>query len=77
MRATKMPIQITRITRRQKHEALQAIADLQARGYELEGPLKELSSDGKEFKRDSYNRRIFVGNTLNRCWTAKLRREVE
>ena len=72
-----MAIQTTRITRRQKHEALQAIADLQARGFELEGPLKELSSDGKEFKRDSFGRRVFVGNTLSRCYTAKLRREVE
>ena len=72
-----MPIQTTRITRRQKHEAEQAIADLQARGFELVAPLKELTSDGKQFKRYGYNRRVFVGNTLSRCWTAKLRREVE
>lgn len=72
-----MPVQTTRITRRQKHEAEQAIADLQARGFELVAPMKELSSDGKQFTRDSYNRRIFVGNTLSRCYTAKLRREVD
>lgn len=72
-----MKIQTTTVTRRQKHEAEQAIADLQARGFELVAPMKELTSEGKQFTRDSYNRRIFVGNTLSRCYTAMLRREVE
>ncbi|MCV9884719.1 hypothetical protein [Metabacillus halosaccharovorans] len=62
------------IKRRKKHEAEQAIRDLEARGYEIEFPLTEFSSDGKLFDRDSYNRRIFVENVLSTCWIAKLRK---
>lgn len=62
------------IRRQRKHEAEQAIKDLEARGYEIEFPLTEFSTDGKLFDRDSYNRRIFVENTLSTCWVAKLRK---
>ena len=62
------------ISRRQKHEAEQAIKDLQARGFEIVAPLREVFSDGKEFSRDRYKRHTFIQNTPNSCWMAKLRR---
>lgn len=62
------------IKRQRKHEAEQAIKDLEARGYEVSFPLTEFSRDGKLFDRDSYNRRIFVENMLSTCWIAKLRK---
>jgi len=62
------------IRRQRKHEAEQAIKDLEARGYVIEFPLTEFASDGKIFDRDSYNRRIFVENTLRSYWVAKMRR---
>ena len=64
------------ITRLHKHEIEQAIRDLQKRGYELVA-LKEVVRDGKEFKSDSFKRKIFVGNVLSSKWMAKLRRAVE
>ena len=72
-----MAFQTTTVTRRKKQEVEQAISDLQKRGFELVAPMKELFSDGKQFKRDSHNRRIFTGNTSRSCWIAKLRREIE
>ena len=65
------------IHRQQKHEAEQAIKDLEARGYEVIFPLTELKNDGKRFKTDSYNRKIFVENVGSSCWVAKLRRVVQ
>ena len=62
------------IRRQRKHEAEQAIKDLEARGFELIYPLTELSREGKLFDRDSFNRKIFVENTHSSCWIAKLRR---
>ncbi|KYC92234.1 hypothetical protein B4102_3775 [Heyndrickxia sporothermodurans] len=62
------------ITRRKRHEAEQAIKDLEARGFEIIYPLTEISRDGKIFNTDSYNRKIFVQNTFNSCWVAKMRR---
>ncbi|MDF2789240.1 MAG: hypothetical protein K0S80_2338 [Neobacillus sp.] len=60
------------IHRQRKHEAEQAITDLEARGFELVYPLTELSNDGKRYKTDSYNRKIFVENTFSTCWIAKM-----
>lgn len=68
------PLRPVVIHRRKKHEAEQAIKDLLARGYIIITPLTELTNQGKEFKTDSYNRRIFVCNTTSSCWVAKLRR---
>lgn len=65
------------IHRQRKEEAEQAIRDLEARGFEIIFPLTELSSDGKRFKTDSYNRKIFVENISSSCWVAKMRRVVE
>jgi len=65
------------IHRQRESEAKQAIDDLIARGYEVIYPLTELKNDGKRFKTDSYNRRIFIENTGSSCWVAKLRRVVE
>lgn len=62
------------ITRKHKHEVEQAVNDLLAKGFELISPMKQLTSEGKEFKTDSRQRRIFVQNTENSCWMAKMRR---
>lgn len=62
------------ISRQRKHEAEQAVRDLEARGYEVVYPLTEHSRDGKIFDRNSFNRQIFVQNTFNSCWIAKLRK---
>ncbi|MBT2735163.1 hypothetical protein [Bacillus sp. ISL-7] len=62
------------IHRQRKHEAEQAIKDLEERGFVLIYPLTELKSDGKTFTRDSFNRKIFVENTESSCWVAKLRK---
>lgn len=62
------------IRRQREHEAIQAIKDLEDRGYEVIYPLTELKRDGKQFTRDSYNRKIFVQNIGNSCWIAKLRK---
>jgi hypothetical protein len=62
------------ITRQRKHEAEQAIEDLIKKGFEVTFPLTEFSSDGKIFDRDSFNRKVFVQNTQNTCWKAKLRK---
>lgn len=62
------------IRRQRKYEAEQAIRDLEARGFEVIFPLTELEHDGKQFKTDSFNRKIFVQNTHSSCWVAKLRR---
>lgn len=65
------------IHRQHKHEAEQAIQDLEDRGFEVIFPLTEFGSDGKRFRTDSYGRKIFVENTSSSCWIAKLRRVVE
>ncbi|QVY60957.1 hypothetical protein [Cytobacillus gottheilii] len=70
-----MAFQQTKITRRRKHEAEQAIQDLLKRGFEIVTPLKEYGSEGKVFKTDAYNRKIFVQNNHNSCWIAVMRRE--
>lgn len=62
------------IHRQKKHEAEQAIKDLEARGFKVIFPLKEIHSDGKTFRTDGYHRRIFVENTFNSYWVAKLRK---
>lgn len=72
-----MIYQRVNITRRYKHEAIQAIIDLENRGYEVVSPLTEISSEGKVFDKDTYNRSIFVSNTLRSCWKAQMRRVVE
>ncbi|PLR93215.1 hypothetical protein [Bacillus sp. T33-2] len=65
------------IHRQHKHEAEQAIKDLEKRGFVVTFPLTEFSRDGKIFDRDSYNRKIFVQNTFSTCWKAKLQRRPE
>jgi hypothetical protein len=62
------------IRRQRKHEAEQAIADLLKRGFEVVYPLTEIKRDGKQFSRDSFNRKIFVQNIGSSCWVAKLRK---
>lgn len=62
------------IRRQRKHEAEQAIRDLENKGFEVIYPLTEISSEGKLFDRDQYNRKIFVENTFSSCWIAKLKK---
>ena len=62
------------ITRRTEKEALQAIKDLEARGFVVVFPLTEVSRDGKTFSRDSYGRRIFQSNNFTSCWKAVMRK---
>lgn len=62
------------IRRQRKHEAEQAIRDLEKRGYEIVFPLTLFSSDGKVFDRDAFNRKVFVANTSNSCWVAQMRK---
>lgn len=62
------------IRRQRKHEAEQAIKDLEERGFVVVYPLTEIAGEGKLFDRDSYNRRIFVENTHHSCWVAKMSR---
>lgn len=62
------------IRRRKKHEAEQAIKDLQARGYEIVHPLTELHWEGKQFSRDMKGNAVFVQNTSSSCWFAQMKR---
>ena len=62
------------IRRQRKHEAEQAIKDLEDRGFEIVFPLTEFARDGKTFDRDSFNRKIFVENTFSSCWIAQMRK---
>jgi hypothetical protein len=62
------------IRRQREYEAIQAIKDLEERGYEVVYPLTEMKRDGKQFTRDSFNRKIFVQNIGSSCWIAKLRK---
>jgi muramoyltetrapeptide carboxypeptidase LdcA involved in peptidoglycan recycling len=65
------------IHRQFKHEAEKAISDLEKRGFEVVFPLTELKRDGKRFKSDAFNRKIFIENTFSSCWIAKLRKVKE
>lgn len=67
----------TIIRRQRKYEAVQAIKDLEDRGYKIVFPLTELTKEGKQFKTDYHNRRIFQNNTFNSCWIATMRRVEE
>ncbi len=71
----KKPMLPVVIHRQRKHEAERAIQDLEKRGYEVVFPLTEIHKDGKKFKTDSYNRKIFMENTFASVWVAKLRRK--
>ena len=62
------------IRRRYKHEAEQAIKDLQARGYEIVHPLTQLHSEGKRFSRDMKGNVVFVENASSSCWFAQMKR---
>ncbi len=62
------------IRRRKKHEAEQAVKDLEERGFTLVFPITEQTKEGKRFTTDSLNRKIFQENTFSTCWVAKLRR---
>lgn len=61
------------VRRQRKYEAEQAVADLEARGFELVYGIAEIETDGKLFKMDSYGRKIFIENTHSSCYIAKLR----
>jgi hypothetical protein len=65
------------IRRQYEHEAIQAIKDLEDRGFEVVYPLTEIKKDGKQFTRDSFNRKIFVQNIGSSCWIAKLQKVEE
>lgn len=62
------------IRRQRRHEAEQAISDLEKRGYVISFPLTEQTRDGKRFTTDYYSRRIFQENTFGSCWIAKLKK---
>jgi len=62
------------IRRQHEHEAIQAIKDLEKKGFEVIFPLTEFASEGKIFDRDNFNRRFFVENTHSSCWVAKMRK---
>lgn len=64
----------TIVHRQRKSEAETAINDLLNRGFELIFPLTEITREGKQFRTDSYGRKIFVNNSFTSCWVAKLRR---
>lgn len=63
------------IRRQFKHEAVQAISDLEKRGFRIIYPLTELKRDDKRFTRNSKNFMVFVENVGSSCWVAKMRRE--
>lgn len=65
------------VKRQFKHEAEQAIRDLEKRGFKVIYPLTEIKKDGKRFTRNSDNFLVFVENVGSSCWIAKLRRVVE
>lgn len=65
------------IRRQYEHEAIQAIKDLEERGFAVVFPLTEIKRDGKQFTRDSFNRKIFVQNIGSSCWIAKLKKKDE
>jgi hypothetical protein len=64
----------TVIHRQKKKEAEIAINDLLNRGFKIVYPLTEITRDGKQFRTDSYGRKIFMNNSFTSCWVAKLRR---
>jgi hypothetical protein len=63
------------IRRRRKEEALQAISDLEKRGFQISYPLTEKSFDGKVFTTDSYQRKIFQQNTHSSSWICQMKKE--
>lgn len=66
------------ITRKHRHEALQAISDLEERGYSVVYPLTEKTSNMTRLGTYNYRRGKYesVGASVASAWVAKMRRSV-
>ncbi|WP_394139605.1 hypothetical protein [Cytobacillus oceanisediminis] len=60
------------IRRQRESEIIQAISDLEARGFILKAGPSQQFNQGKVYTTDSYNRRKFQQNTNSTMWFARL-----
>lgn len=65
------------IRRRTEKEALQAIDDLEKRGFTISSPLKEVKSSIYSKGSYDYKKSRFTSSGINdvSCWMAKMRRD--
>ncbi len=62
------------IHRKNRHEAEQAIKDLEQRGFELVHPLTEQISGTRVFDRDKDDKHVFSHTTHGSHWAAKMQK---
>ncbi|USK66285.1 hypothetical protein [Peribacillus frigoritolerans] len=62
------------IRRQKKHEAEQAIKDLEARGFEVVSPLKQVMPQSEVLSNYSFEQKRFQVEDFSSPWIAKLRR---
>lgn len=62
------------IRRQKKHEAEQAIKDLEARGFEIVSPLKQENPQSEVLSNYSFEQKRFQVEDFSSPWIAKLRR---
>jgi hypothetical protein len=67
------------ITRKRKHEALQAISDLEKRGFHIIYPLTEKTANMTSLGSYNYRRGKYesVGGSVASTWIAKMRRDAK
>ncbi len=65
------------IRRQWKHEAEEAIKDLEARGFEVVSPLKQEKPQSEILHNLTFEQRRFPVEDYSSPWIAKLRRIVE
>jgi len=71
-----MTVQVVTIHRKRKSEAEQAIKDLQARGYEIVGELKNAKDSRKTFVPNENRRLVFDDTVMWDSWYCRMRRVV-
>jgi hypothetical protein len=67
------------ITRKRKHEALQAISDLEKRGFYIIYPLTEKTANMTRLGDYNYRKGKYesVGGSVASCFMAKMRRDAK
>lgn len=71
-----MTVQEVTIRRKRKHEAEQAIRDLEARGYELVGELQNVKESRKAFVPNENRRLTYDSTIMWDSWYCRMRRVV-
>lgn len=65
------------IHRKRKHEAEQAVKDLEARGYKLVHPITPIQNGQRMFNRDKDNRYQYSHTTHSTSWMAKMEKVMD